>query len=170
MNNLDRDKTIEKHYRSHYKKLVKLVAHRVPNKSHHLAEEVVSEAFCRALAYWTSFNPDKGSFSMWFSRILSNATTHCVLSEANLVSLDDDDYNLEDFVVIDDYPKDLARLVQKSIEEANPNIAEVLHMFFNLGFKTIDIHRCTGHTHTNVRQIIHRFKNEWGDENIFGAV
>ena len=168
---MDRDKTIEEHYRRNRKGLINAVINRVPNKSRALAEEVVQEAYCRALAYWPSFDPERGEFKTWFNRILYNAGNDCVASEGNSISLDDEEYDVAGFLLVDDdIPKDVALLIQKSMEKQRPEVYEVLHMFFNLGFKTIDIEKCTDFTHTNIRKLIYRFKVEWVNENIYRGV
>lgn len=168
---MDRDATIEEHYRKNFKGLVNSVVNRVPNKSRALAEEVVQEAYCRALEYWPGFDPKRGEFKTWFNRILYNSGINCVNAEGNNVSLDDEEYDVSPFILTnDDIPKDVALLIQKSMSKQRPEVYEVLNMFFNLGFKTIDIAKCTDFTHTNIRQLIHRFKVEWCNENIYRVV
>lgn len=61
---------IDKYYRANYKKCVKKVLNR--SGSWHNAEDVVQEAFTRALQYWVSLE-HKDSFQAWFEKILGNA-------------------------------------------------------------------------------------------------
>jgi len=165
----ERNEIIEAHFRKNYKSLVKRVINRVPNKSHALAEEVVQEAYVNALQYWKAFDPNRGEFSVWFNRILSNAANKCLNQETGMPSLDNEEIDLEPHIINNDVdiPCDIVLKIQDGIKDQRPEIAEVLHMFFNLGMKTKDIEQCTDFTHTNVRQIIRRFRIKWDDENIF---
>lgn len=63
------NEVINNYYKENYDLLVKRIAKRVGNSED--AEDVVQEAFARALQYYASFKPEK-SFEKWFSVILSN--------------------------------------------------------------------------------------------------
>lgn len=162
---------IERHYRTHAKKLVNRMISRVPNNSRHLAEEVVHDAYVNAMTYWEGFDPRIKPFAVWFNRILNNAANKCVQMEGggNHLSFDDEDLDLEPFRINDDadIPPLVVINIQKAIESKSPEVREVLHMFFNVGMKTVDIEKCTGFSHGNIRQIIRRFRIKWDDENIF---
>lgn len=170
MNN--RNETIEAHYRKNYKGLVNHMTNRVPNKSKHLAEEVVQEAYCRALKYYDGFNPEIRPFSTWFNRILNNACNSCQQEEGgNIPSLDDEDQDLEPFRLMEDVstPLGIIVLIQETMKQQKPDVREVLNMFFNLGMKTREIAECSDYSHTNIRQIIRRFRVKFDDENSFTA-
>lgn len=170
---MDRNTTIEAHYRKNYRQLVKRVLNRVPNHSHALAEEVVQEAYVRAMQYWRSYNPARGDFDRWFNLILRNAVADCINSESGgPLSLDDDDRDIKPFVMFEDHsiPKAVALKVQDGINAQRPEIADILNMFFNLGMRTVDIEKCSELSHTNIRQIIRRFRIKWENENTFSSV
>ncbi len=67
---MDRDTQIEAHYRDNYKRLERSIGHRVGYTN---SEDAVQEAYTRALKYWSSFDPDEGTFTQWFTSILNNA-------------------------------------------------------------------------------------------------
>lgn len=67
---MDRDNTIEAHYRDNYERLVRSIGHRVGYDN---SEDAVQEAYARALKYWPAFDPDEGTFVQWFTSILNNA-------------------------------------------------------------------------------------------------
>lgn len=162
---------IEAHYRKNYKQLVSRTCGRVPHNSRALAEEVVQEAYAVALRYSRSFDPERGSFGAWFSKILNKATSKCIQAEQGhpTLSFDDDDLELEPFLLNEEVaiPREIVVGVQDAIKKQKPEVADVLNMFFNLGMNSIDIEKCTELTHTNIRQIIRRFRIKWDDENIF---
>lgn len=168
-----RNEIVEEHYRKNYKQLVNHMVNRVPNKSHALAEEVVQEAYCRALKYYEGFNPELKPFSTWFNRILNNACSACLQEEGgNLPSLDDDEIDLEPYRIMEDVdvPFELVIMIQESMKKQKPEVYEVLNMFFNLGMKTREIAECVEFNHGNVRQIIRRFRIRHEDENNFVTV
>ena len=170
---MNRNEIVEAHYRKHYKTLVNHMRNRVPNKSHHLAEEVVQEAYCRALKYFDGFNPEIKPFSTWFNRILNNSCSSCMQEEGgNSLSMDDDDQDLEPYRIMEDVsiPFDLVVLIQESMKKQKQDVYEVLNMFFNLGMKTREIAECVEYNHGNIRQIIRRFRIKFEDENSFRPV
>lgn len=168
MNN--RDEVVEEHYRRNFKGLVKYMTKRVPHNSTHLAEEVVHEAYARALKHWKAYNPEIGKFSSWFNNILNNSLNRCLSDEAGMfLSFDDDDQDLEPFVIDydPDIPQDIVIRIKKSIDEQPVERSEVLRMFFLLGMKTREIEECVELSHNNIRKIIQRFRVKWDDENIY---
>lgn len=169
---MTRNQVIEEHYRLNYKRLVKIMRNRVPNKSDALAEEVVQEAYCRALKYYKGFNPEIKPFATWFNRIMNNACNSCQQSEGNnLPSMDNEDQDLEPFKLMEDVsiPLGVVVLIQTTMRQQKPDVFEILNMFFNLGMKTREIAECVDFSHTNIRQIIRRFRAKFGDENSFIA-
>jgi RNA polymerase sigma factor (sigma-70 family) len=166
---MTRDEAITTFYKKNYKHLVNRMVGRVPNNSHAIAEEVVQDAFVRALEYWRTFDQSR-EIAPWFNRILAFSLRETIRKEnGGPLSLDDEDQFLEPFVLNDDIdiPPDIVRIVQKAISEQPNDKREVLHMFFNLGMKTREIEECTNLNHSNIRQIIRRFRIKWEDENIF---
>jgi RNA polymerase sigma factor (sigma-70 family) len=165
-----RNETIEQHYRHHYKILVKRAAWRVPNKSVALAEEVVQEAYSRAIKYWKTFDPNKNKFGAWFNRIYNGCVADCMRAEnGGLPSLNNDDEWLEPFILNDSdwVPKEMAIRIQEGIKAQRDEASEILNLFFNLGLTTPEIHEITGVNHNTIRQTIRRFRIKWEDENIF---
>lgn len=152
-----RDDLITSHYLQHYERLVKRTIWRVPNKSKAIAEECVQEAYARALKYFPAFNEKKDLFERWFEGILRNAIHDCREVEKDRgVSKELSD---EDGAELVPYRKEklIAIAVLRDMKEDANRL--VLSMFLLYGFKTKDIAEYTGLTHTNVRQIIYKFRS-----------
>lgn len=167
---MTRNDIISEHYIVNFDKLVKRAKWRVPNHSLYLAEEVVQEAYTRALKFFKAYSPERGDFGAWFNRIYNGCVADCIKSEnGNLPSFDNIDENLEPFIIDNNawVPKDMAIRIKEGIEAQKPEVAEVLNMFFLMGMKASDIAECTNQSHANVRQMIYRFRVKWSDENIF---
>jgi RNA polymerase sigma factor (sigma-70 family) len=64
-------KLIEDHYREFGQKKFHLLAGKAGSRYN--AEDVVQEAYCRALKYWKHFDPKKGTITKWINRIVNNA-------------------------------------------------------------------------------------------------
>lgn len=155
------DELIEEHYRLNFDKLVKRSTYRVPNKSPHIAEECVQEAYLRAIKYINAFNPDLDTFEKWFEGILRNAINDCRTIEKDRgVTKELTDDLVEEVAS----KKDKAQyvLVMKYINEDSKN-RTILTLFFLLGYKTKDIAEYTNISHTYIRQIIFRFRNKMYD-------
>ena len=154
---MKRDKIITDHYLSNYERLVKRTIWRVPNKSKAIAEECVQEAYTRALKYFSTFDERKDLFERWFEGILRNAIHDCRdIEKSRGVSQELSD---EDGSELVPYRKEklIAIAVLRDMKEDANRL--VLSMFLLYGFKTKDIAEYTGMTHTNVRQIIYKFRN-----------
>jgi RNA polymerase sigma factor (sigma-70 family) len=159
---MDRNELIEEHYRLNYTRLVKTVTRRVPNKSVALAEEVVQEAYTRALKYYATYEPEINTFDKWFGGILRNATNDCRTTEGSRGTIKEYDENTEDIRVSRDEYKHLHHIMMEihAIQKYSNRDYTILMMFYVHGFTSRDISIYLNVTHSNVRQIIYKFKNK----------
>lgn len=151
-------KLIEDFYRENYTKFVNITRGRAG--SHHNAEDVVQEAFTRALQYHRSFNPAITSFDTWFSRILQNSLRN-----------QNQDRRAQG-MVYDTRTDGLAThtpnaYLQRFLTEIKTDIAaldvrkqEVMNLSFFMGYTTTDISRIVNMSVGAVRTMIHRFREE----------
>lgn len=65
----ERNEVVDQHYRKYHDRLVRSLWRVVGPDN---AEDVVQEAYARALKYWSSFDADVSTFATWFSTILKN--------------------------------------------------------------------------------------------------
>ncbi len=159
---MNRNELIEEHYRLNYNRLVKIVSRRVPNKSLALAEEVVQEAYARALKYYSTFEPKINTFDKWFGGILRNATNDCRTTEGSGGTMKEYDENTEDVRVSKDDYKHLHHILLEihAIQKYSNRDYNILTMFYVHGFTSKDISVYQNMSHNNVRQIIYKFKNK----------
>jgi RNA polymerase sigma factor (sigma-70 family) len=155
------DKTIEQHYLKNYDRLVKRTIYRVPNRSKALAEECVQEAYLRSIKYFPTFDQKRDSFEKWFEGILRNAVNDCRTIEKNKGVT----YELidEDGVELVPYKREKFTAVALLKDISDNRYKAVLSLFLLYGFKTVDIAEHLGMTHTNVRQIIYKYRNKLSD-------
>lgn len=129
-----RDDIISIHYDNNYDILVKRVCRRVGN-NYALAEEIVQEAYTRALRYFSCFDPDLKPFEAWFNTILNNATRDIQKEERESGMPRDE----EDFVEPPE-SKTLFRAVSKHIDEMSASDdKEIMHMYFNMSMTPKEI-------------------------------
>lgn len=152
------EQTLLEHYKKSYNRLVKRTQNRVPNRSIHLAEECVQEAFARAWRYLKAFDSNKDIFEKWFEGILRNVINDCRETETNLGITKEIP---EEYPAISVSKEDKAKvtLMMKLIELKSGPHQEVLKLFFVHGFKTREISSYLNMNHSNVRQIIFKFRD-----------
>lgn len=159
-----RNDLISLHYTENYSKLVKRTRGRVPENSVALAEEVVQEAYARALKYFRTYNPKTNTFDIWFQGILRNAINDCRTVEKEHGATLELHENIEELIPprrnVD------TKAIWKQIDGVEKERERhILMLFFVTGFLSKDIAEYLGTNHNTVRQVILRFKNRMnGDE------
>jgi RNA polymerase sigma factor (sigma-70 family) len=147
------NKAIEEHYILNKRKL--LNQYRFLGDS---AEDVVHEAYERAIRYYQSFNGE--DFDRWFSTIIRNSMRDYRRQE----------YNMPEEEILDEYDHigsycsgfdlSMIREINKEIGLKADNHREVLNLYFNLGYSYKDIAAVTDNTYFNSYRIVSRFKEE----------
>lgn len=152
-----RNEMINSHFRSNYTKLVKRMRNRVPDNSTALAEEVVQEAYARAMKYYRSYDAEQSEFDTWFNSILNNALNVCKNEEGDRGVTHTLEDNTED-IRINKKDRELHSYILKEIDSCKQREREVLKLFFIHGFKSKDVAEFCNKSHTAVRQTIFRFR------------
>lgn len=147
---MKRNEHVEQHFRENYDTLVK----RIKARSCSVPEDVVQEAYYRALKYYKSYSKDK-DFDRWFNTILNNSLRSVKLEERErgIVRAVDEE-TLED--TVDEASEFVKELIQ---EIPDGREKQILVMYYILGFRTRDISEYMGLSHSNVRIILMRWRN-----------
>lgn len=151
-----RNELINEHYRLNYTKLVKKTQRRVPYQSITLAEEVVQEAYSRAIKYFRTFNPVINNFDIWFSRILRNATNDCRTRESDHGLNKEYDSNTED-IRVNKIERENIALIKQEIN-SNQNHKEILMNFFIYSLNSKEVSELLGIKDGTIRQVVSRFR------------
>ncbi len=149
---------IENHYKENFKKHLKRMTFRAGG--HHQAEDIVQEAYARALKYYDSTRIDE--FDKWFSMVLNNSYNDYMRDEIGLSYIDEDDEPLGaiDCSILNNQTlKEIYDLIDTKSEVQ----IEVLTLHIKYGFSATDISKQTVHTYANIHKIIQRFKKELED-------
>lgn len=149
---------IEQHFNNEYRTLYKRVSRRAGGPYN--AEDVVQEAFARALKYLPAFNPEKKEFGAWFNTILNNALHDFKREEMTYGMCLEFDEELIDGEPMSQTDKGLIEKIHQLMDEKPEHIAELLHLSFDFGYKPSEIAEITDSTSGVVRVTIARFKDE----------
>lgn len=151
---------IKTHYCANRQRLVKRLSFRAGTAE--AAEDVVQEAYYRALKYRRSFSgnwEDEEAVDKWFATILNNSLREYKNIERGHPQVEyvDDSEDGEDF---SDIPVHVMRDVYELIDTKTPVQQEVLRLFFHQDYSAKDIAAITEYSYTTCHQIIQRFRNE----------
>jgi len=145
---------IDKHYRENKNRYMKRLTFRAGTEWD--AEDILHDAYERALKYAPSFNGD--DFGAWFNTIVNNALRdHMNASKGYFVSIDDID---EEAIPCPHYTDRVLEEVYEIIKSKPTVQREVLTLHIKQDYAAIDVSRITDYSYTNCRQIIHQFRKE----------
>jgi RNA polymerase sigma-70 factor (ECF subfamily) len=154
------NETIDKYYRENYDLLVKRVKNRAGSPEN--AEDVVQEAFSRAIKY---FNSCSSNFDRWFSVILSN-TLKDYQKELRLGGLTK---NIDDAInelepIIPNHIKDHFRAHMDQLANAKTSCSkEVIKLHILYGYTSKEIAEILGLSNGYVKNNISLFTKEVGE-------
>ena len=145
---------IEQHYLTNRRNLVK----RMSFPAGDYAEDVVQEAYYRALKYAKSY---KAEFSLekWFSQILNNCLKDHKNTEKGFsaVEFEEDD---QEGIQCTGFGEKVVKEVSDLISTKSVVQMEVLRYAFEQGYTAKEVSELTDYTYSNCRQIILRFRQE----------
>lgn len=145
---------LEQYYTEHFDALAKGAAR--PFDTPQDGEDVVQEAFTRALHYLPQFNPDKGNFEQWIRRILQN-TIRDFLKEKRLKGLSNSEPDeMGEFISLDD--KLLCNELGHKIAKRKQPARDILKLYYFLGYQPAEIAKALGITVFAVNVAVARFK------------
>lgn len=160
---------IEEYYNFSYKKKVSTVS-RILENNFAAAEDIVQEAFARALAFYPSYDPNRGSIDKWFNSIMFNALKDYQKSEKGIVYTDPDDLSALDVLDVKQATngKKLNSLLESAIMHIkNETHRRVLQLFYLMGYSSKEIsqieHRVS---QTNVTTLVMRFRDSLRKEGV----
>lgn len=148
---------IAKHFEEHYETFVKKVRGR--SGGEYNAEDVVAEAYSRALQYAESYN-QQYPFENWFGTILNNSLKDFKNEERYGGTF----VELEESHIFTDaerhYFNRLADEIREEVEKVKGTIGQVLNMYFVLGYKRRDIQKVLDLPRTTVDFYIKTFRDK----------
>jgi RNA polymerase sigma factor (sigma-70 family) len=145
--------TLEALYTSHRKNFIFKIRPYV--QGYDVAEELVQEAFTRALTKIDQYDKRKGPIKGWFTKILFSCVWSHLRTLKKKPPIYDIDLVLESDLLAYEEEPDLREYIKKTY---NLKHRQVLLAYFVLGNTYQEIASMTGLTYDNVRKIIQRFR------------
>lgn len=158
MNKEETYKVIEDYYKSKRDELINRVNRRVGSRE--LAEDIVQEAFTRALKYYDGFNPNLHEFGAWFSGILDNTTKSLINAERIRGMSVDVEVEEYEGVSSDPYLVALLNEIKVMIGEEEDSKKYILHLYFIQQYKPSDIVKLVPESYDVIKHLIQWFKKE----------
>lgn len=123
------------------------------------AEDIVQEAFTRALTYWNTFDSAKQELSVWFSTILHNCWRDYQRDKRDGgIVRGEIDENMEE-----QYSIDLTQnmhLIHKLIESKKGDRYDAVRLHYLLGYTAKEISHITSINNHSIRTYISDFRKE----------
>jgi RNA polymerase sigma factor (sigma-70 family) len=149
--------TIEKHYKDNRDTIVKKIAFRMGSPE--AAEDVVQEAYYRALRYYDSYNEAR-PFNNWFSVILRNCVAEYKNIERGHPKQQEDDEDKEEAIAPQSLYSDYYNEIIELIQTKSAIQIEILNYFFINHYTVLDICAITDYNYKQIHQVVQRFRNE----------
>ena len=145
------DKLLEAHYRAYYKDSLKFVLSK--NLPRYIADEVVQEAYTRALEFWQTYD-ETVPFDKWFTTILKNCKNKAWKQERQHGGVEEAEY--------EDEPVAIKRLMLRDIERMiyaqDKDIVPTLVLFFIKQLNAEEISYLVPKSKRAIDNIVHRFR------------
>lgn len=154
------NKTIEEHYKENFNKLVGF--YRLKCGDEWSAQDVVQEAYARALKYFENFNPETNEFQAWFSKIINNSFRDFKRAEKGVSTEQYEDEYVEGFSCTM-YSDQVMKEIYELIDTKSLAAIEILNLHFKNEYTVNDISAVTEHTRHAAYKTISRFKQELKD-------
>lgn len=124
------------------------------------AEDIIQEAFYRALRYKESFNPERHSVGRWVGRIAINCYYNILRERRGLPSLQP----YEEFELLHDPPPKSSKedavdeVVQKMLDKRSGDALEVCELRFLLGYHPREIAMITNKNKHTIEGYLKQFR------------
>lgn len=123
------------------------------------AEDVVQEAYTRAIQYHTAYDPEQ-SFDKWFGGILLNCMREFKKDERDKGVVNIDEIEEHPAVFQDPFFASIKNEVEARIRAKPAPLSYILRLHFIEQYSPADIEKLVDKTANAIRQDIHRFRNE----------
>lgn len=152
---MDIKEQIDKLYEEEYDNLVRMYRSRAGAND---VEDLVQEAFYRAIYYKDSFNGDLISLDRWLSGILENCLLDLYTEKRNGSSLHNE-LTSECAVIDPVYCADeVNKVLSKEIGKKNESQRSILYLYFMCGNELREIQKIVGGSYLNINSVVFRFK------------
>lgn len=152
-------KIIEQFYIDNRSLLVNRITRRAGSPEN--AEDVVQDAFERALKYKDSFDPNRQEIGAWFNTILNNTLVKFKRIEivGGMALEYEEDKHAESYTM-SETDSDLVKKISEEISSKSGDVRDVLHLYFEKEYKPTEIKEVLNIPYRTIQSYIYRFKGE----------
>jgi len=151
-------KKIEQHYLDNYRRRLKILVNRAGSISN--AEDVLQDAYERALRYRNSFDPDAQELDAWFNTIANNALRDFKQSERRMGMSVEYAEERDEGVPLADWEEDMIEAVKKDIACKNVMVRQALYLYFFKQYKPREIAQILDMSNCYIRTSVKEFKQQ----------
>lgn len=145
---------LEEHYRKNRFTYVKRMSFRCGD----YAEDVVQEAYARAIKYFSSYK-EEYSLDAWFSRIINNCLKEHKNAEKGYTALTFEEEEI-DGIPCNRFAESVVKEIYELISTKSVVSMEVLTYHFRFGYTAKEVQEISEHSYANCHKIINRFRQE----------
>lgn len=164
------DRELEAHYRKYYKTLVSMMS---KGKKRPIAEDIVQEAYTRALEQWETYDPNTSEFATWFgSKLIPQAAQNLIRAEyrsgmaSAIEALDETSIDAEMVnIPADADTKVKVHEILRRISKKEVHERSILNAVLVLGMSYDEAIGYSGVSNTAARKLVERFKQEMQHED-----
>lgn len=133
-----RNKEIEEHYRENAENLIRFMAFKHQGNIMD-GEDIVHDAYARAVRYYNTYNPRDSTFSKWFNKILANTERDFIrVSRKHGMAEDIDEIYLEPVPDVVEGVQDVEGLYKLISRQSSAN-CEILLLYYRYQYSLGDI-------------------------------
>lgn len=153
----ERNQVIGDYYTKSRSSLIKKVSGRAATPEN--AEDIVHNAFVKALQYWGSYDPKVKGLDEWFGCILNNSLKDFMRDERNYgMSMEFDEEEIEG-IEMSSLSDDIKQKIKKEIGFASLKNQKVLSLYYVQGHSVAEITQITDLKPKHVKLIAQRFRD-----------
>ena len=155
-------KNLEQLYLKEKKRMVGTMS-RILRGDYAAGEDVVQEAFTRAVKFYHSYDSQRASLKTWFNSILYNALRDAQRASRGAPEEITGEISVEDLFTVEELSKspELSGYIQESVNSVtNVFHRRILELFFIFGYTTTEISQVEDITVSNATTIVNRFRKE----------
>lgn len=144
---------IQELYETKREDLVHLYRSRAGNND---IEDLVQEAFYRALFYKDTYREELVDLEFWFVGIINNCLKDLLREKQNGASMHDP---LNDEALVFDQDDDgLNKAIMQEVAKKSGDAKQICYLYFVIGYSLSDIQKIVGSSYSNVDNVVNRFK------------
>lgn len=150
--------TLEQLYKDNRKKFIqKLLPY---TKNYAVAEDLVQEAFIKAINRQHQFDPKRGSLKGWFVKVLFSGLWDYMRVEKRKPFT----FNLDTLLETDLFSYEEVPELEDKIEDIkNPRHRKIIYLYMVLGYSYLETAEQCVTTQVNIRKIVQRFRGIQND-------